>query len=402
MRGPEISSSDLQKALEGELKALRITGVAAMKVGGLPELRWIAEAQIAAGDDAERIEKLLQLGISRFEPDRPAPAARNRDAAIRWFGLHEDTRELDQQARHDAAAKATGRGMTTATFQNYWAPKYIQGLAYVIAHIGAMEPPDQEESSPPSGQVELPPSEQDTEKAKWRQSLSPMQLGLVSMLLLLALAGALMLLGDSQHSDAIPPQGTVVDAQTGEVAQRVTRQPNRQGTYISGGSLFRACNLATEDPCQYSPNVQPQVWDGDVIRFGIRLHNPNEVPLPYTTLVMNRAAMGSSAPPYTYIQANLTIDWPEDRKMPTAPIREELKLPSPVQGYASLAYIPGSTVLEDEDSKFLAHLPDGIMEEGIALANLGSPASCFSCDMEYVRFVFFKARVGVNPYGKQP
>jgi hypothetical protein len=58
-----------------------------------------------------------------------------------------------------------------------------------------------------------------------------------------------------------------------------------------------------------------------------------------------------------------------------------------------LTYLPGSTVLFGARGEVLARLPDGIMEGGIALVNVGAPASCSYCETEYTRYVNFKVRV---------
>ncbi|MFZ1990967.1 MAG: hypothetical protein WAW96_14490, partial [Alphaproteobacteria bacterium] len=64
--------------------------------------------------------------------------------------------------------------------------------------------------------------------------------------------------------------------------------------------------------------------------------------------------------------------------------------------FADLTYIPGSTVLFDQMGRVLAHLPDGIMEAGIALTDVGAPPSCSYCGNEYDRYVNFKVTVTNN------
>jgi hypothetical protein len=59
-----------------------------------------------------------------------------------------------------------------------------------------------------------------------------------------------------------------------------------------------------------------------------------------------------------------------------------------------LVYIPGSTTLTSPDnSKLLYHLPNGIMNGGIGLEDVGSPSYCFQCADEYARIVSFRAKV---------
>lgn len=398
----ETENFDWGKLVD-QLYLLRREGPGGVLIGKVPYLTKIAERLVPdEGDQRRRLKISIELAIGDLEPE-------SQEIALLWFGLHEDTRGLDKDEREIVAAER--RFVSHGSFRAHHMRPLIDALGErLVARYDSLASASRSENDQPAKTRPKPTSTWPQSSLRERYVLSrrpPRHLFKWVRLLpgaLVAVAIALVpavLWEDLTRSDRldpskkVPPPGTVIDAATGEAAQRVNRQVNKQGAYISGGALFRACNLTTEDPCKYSPDEQPQVRDGDIVKFGIMLHNPNESPLPYTTVVMSRAAMGSSAPPYTFIQANLTIDWPENREASAGPIREELKLPSPVEGYASLAYIPGSTVLEDENSHFLSHLPDGIMEDGVALANVGSPASCFSCHKEYIRFIFFKARVGV-------
>jgi hypothetical protein len=130
---------------------------------------------------------------------------------------------------------------------------------------------------------------------------------------------------------------------------------------------------------------------GDILKFKLRLHNPGHAPLPYAELYVSEWSSSEAD-----IRVNLDIEM-EGRGGTMTPAGPPAS-PADInligaQALTGLAYIPGSTLLEDARSRFLGRLPNGIMEAGIALANIGAPASCFACDTDYVRFVSFKAQV---------
>jgi hypothetical protein len=156
--------------------------------------------------------------------------------------------------------------------------------------------------------------------------------------------------------------------------------------------MFRVCNLTRESPCDYEPGTMVWASTGDMLKFKLRLHNPGHAPLPYVELYTSE--WGSSE---ADIRVQLDIEMPlwgggmGPAGVPPSPA--DIDLPGPRPHSDGLAYIPGSTRLWDEESRYLGRLPDGIMEAGVALANIGSPASCYACDIDYVRFVSFKAKV---------
>lgn len=190
---------------------------------------------------------------------------------------------------------------------------------------------------------------------------------------------------------AVPPPGTVIDAQTGEVASHVQHSTS-QNAQIDGGSIFRACDLTREHPCNYEREQPPiNVDDGDLIRFGILLHNGGDPAVPYARLTVERWGGGSTPEERNPMLAVLDIQY---HSSISNGIHAEVHMEAQGrQGFTDFNYIPGSTVLMTRDHQPLAQLPDGIMDNGVGLANIGSPASCYYCDLDYTRFVFFEAVV---------
>jgi hypothetical protein len=406
------------KRLRRQLIKVRQEGLDGFNPDQVLDLRAIARRLIAEGSDQERIKALLELAIAHFsEVETKFGTEATSEAARLWFGLDPATRDKDHLKRHEAAAGHLGQKVRR--FENEYASEILKRLVTLLVRLDNEQPSPDEE---PTGKIDSAapaPSHGGAEEeaqAKPRHSRRRAAgLIAVTVLAVVLISWALVVLfmrgiaffshEPSTHlsKTSTPPPGTVIDAATGGVAHHIDRHTNRQDAYLSGGESFRACDLTTETKCAYNAQKPPAVSDGDVVEIGIMLYNPGESPVPYATLFVIRSSMVSSTlPRQSSIQLNLTINWPEATGLKLSPIREELNLPaaSPRDGYISLAYIPGSTVLTNRKHHFIARLPDGIMEGGLALASLGSPASCFDCGTEYIRFVFFKARVGAVRHKK--
>lgn len=91
--------------------------------------------------------------------------------------------------------------------------------------------------------------------------------------------------GNDQAS-AIPPPGTVINAQTGQPAVNVQRS-TPQIAQLGFGNIFRACDRTVEHPCRYDADQGPiEAKPGDLLEFGIRLHNGNDASVPYANLTV--------------------------------------------------------------------------------------------------------------------
>jgi hypothetical protein len=205
------------------------------------------------------------------------------------------------------------------------------------------------------------------------------------------------------HSQAVPPPGTIIDAQTGEPALHV-QHSTPQLAQIGAGSIFRACDRTTEHPCRYKPDQGPlKASPGDLIELGVRLHNGNDASVPYARFTVEIWGGNGTIAEY---DADGAVT--EKRRAPMSAvlkieyrtgtshegIEEEVEIDVPKSsGYTSLNYVPGSTILTDRHNRPISRLPDGIMDSGLALADIGSPSSCYFCDIRYTRLIFFLARV---------
>jgi hypothetical protein len=199
----------------------------------------------------------------------------------------------------------------------------------------------------------------------------------------------------SPHEVAFPPPGSVVNSISGEIEDHVAiRGPaSGGGAQIAGGPNFRACNLSARASCSYPPGSRPiAAHAGDSINFKLRVYNPMAEPLPYAKFY---AIWGQDSHHPRLLRVEMAIEWPYGHNAGVGrPGIEEVLLALPsVTSSANLVYIPGSTALLNRTGGVVGKLPDGIMGRGIALADIGSPQSCFECDLTYTRFITFKARV---------
>lgn len=418
----------LQGRLKTQLSRLRTRGMDEPKVSDLDDLAKLAAFLIPDGSPNQQVEALLEFAISAEYGE----GSKKYEVVRLSFGLDDSTRHASVKERHEAAWKRYGEN-SLSNFTTHVTPDFQNDLArqlvsFFVEYKKAEEeakplsPPepakeDTQEEARPEERAKVPrppaPTESDAEAsaappgsghlAKYRKLLassSRSQWATAAVAMVFLVVATIYFLGvldSSSSTPSIPPPGTVIDAQTGEIATHVMKQPPRQFAQLERGSIFRACNLATETPCTYPGHQRIPVHVGDVLSFGIRLIDPNATALPYASfLVAHQFGL----------LAQLEMTWPGDAPPPTSGealrLRKaesvELALPKDFSGYEGLAYIPASTVLEDQNNRVMAQLPDGIMENGIALANIGSPASCFDCSLRYKRYIFFKARVGGTHY----
>jgi hypothetical protein len=208
----------------------------------------------------------------------------------------------------------------------------------------------------------------------------------------LLLAAALAVLG-GRSKPAVPPPGTVIDATTGEEVARVIARTTPQFVQVGGGAIFRACDLTRSSQCGYNqPGTPVRVRIGDVVEFSIRLFNPDNHQVPYLAIYVN--SWSSSAGPGAWVAPTLRWRTNFESHGPTSVSGEpvEVIFPRDVR-LPDLTYMTASTTLFGAKGEVVARLPDGIMEGGIALVNVGAPASCSYCESEYTRYVNYKVRV---------
>jgi hypothetical protein len=197
----------------------------------------------------------------------------------------------------------------------------------------------------------------------------------------------------------VPLVNSAVNAISGAVEAHPTIKAPTHAAYIDAGTIFRACNLVTESQCTFpAPPAKLPVHDGDILLLKAMLHNSGWRPLPYAKFFVTAATYGEQfGLKPSEMSVGLLVAWPLSNSLDDAerPAIDGivLKLPTPAAG-SNLDYVPGSTVLLGLNDRLIARLPDGIMSPaGIALTEIGAPASCFQCNSEYVRFISFKVRV---------
>lgn len=209
-------------------------------------------------------------------------------------------------------------------------------------------------------------------------------------------------ISNGDQASAIPPSGTVINTQTGQPAVNVQRS-TPQIAQLEFGHIFRACDRTTEHPCRYDADQGAiKAKPGDLLEFGIRLHNGNDASVPYAHLtveswggdgtIIEHSSSGAVTDRRAPVAAKLDIEYKTGISHDGIEETVEIDVPES-SGYTALNYVLGSTVLVDRQHHLVARLPDGIMDGGLALADIGSPSSCYFCDLRYTRLVFFRARV---------
>lgn len=201
--------------------------------------------------------------------------------------------------------------------------------------------------------------------------------------------------GGRSDARAIPPQGSVVDAQTGKVspASSLPAHPAATGGQLGGGHIIHACVVGPTG-CAYPLKGQPVIAaPRDVVHVDLVLHNPEAAPLSEAKLsvaVTRQVASGVVTASY---------EWPNGNRN-SAGIETIFSYPLTV-AFADhkahvLRYVDGSSLLYSSygEGHLLAHLPNGVVSVGgITLTDIGAPRSCWDCDLTYIRYVVFSMKV---------
>jgi hypothetical protein len=183
-----------------------------------------------------------------------------------------------------------------------------------------------------------------------------------------------------------------VDAITGRVVHHLDLNAAVTAPQqISGGHILRACNLSAGSPCTFPSSQETlEARPGDIIDFEMRLHDPAARYVPFARVFVD---WGPADTDRSRVVVGASVEWSEPPGLNHAQATP-VTIILPKDGPASeLIYIPGSTQLFGRAGPRLALLPDGISDGGITIARVGPPEHCFDCDLEYLRFIEFRARL---------
>ncbi len=373
----EAEASD--DPLYDELVRLRVLGLRPdiSTELALPELTHIADTACPeASADAERLKCTMKKAAKRFGNSRYGLALEALWGVDETYGWSMDKRRVKGMTLLNVHSKnAYDRSHRKRTARDF------------AAQLRALY-----EEAPQEGLAV-----EQRRSGFWRKLLTRRPFMSLVAVLLLAAGGVYIvgLFGFSGHSSpkVVPPIGTVIDATTGQLVKHVSSHTTPQFVQVGGGNILQACDPTTHPGCGVTgeEGAPLRVHIGDIVEFSTSLFNPNDIPVPY--LRMYASTYGSSAGPGDWL--TMSIRWPTQAGRMRGPgriDRVEVIYPHSVM-FPSLTYIPGSTVLFKPHDQLLAHLPDGIMEGGIALTNVGPPTSCSYCEQEYQRHVNFEVRV---------
>jgi hypothetical protein len=379
-----------EEALHRQLYELRREGFEGVELRKVPQLVAVAERLAPAESDQRRqLEISIELAIRDL--------SEHQEVALPWFGLTDATRGKSKDEREKAAADACY--VSVPAFKTHRQKGLVEGIRRAL--LRRYEPPpvpdlgeasDEEPGVPDLVLIEGPE----------RPGRGIAGIGGGGGILLLVLIGLAILIfgwpnwGEGPNpTKEVPPVGTVVSAQDGSIAALAKQPEDHQLISIESENAFRVCDLTkveSEDKCVFRSVTGPiRVQSGDVLWLGRSLREEGEVPLPSVALAVRRHWESNHS-----AAAEIVVEWPK-AGVHQGKERDANKIVFEMPGeygYVNLVYVPGSTELRGPSwQDFIAHLPDGIMEEGIALANLGPPVSCFQCFDKYKRYVFFKAKL---------
>lgn len=375
-------------SLYAELVDLRRPGLRHVppKDLAIPGLRRIADVVSPNSSDEDRLKDAMQLAANRLGEGNYSEAI----ADLWGIGTTVNTKS---SIRRKAAIDRLDT--TEEAFNRRIQKEMTEALAAELMKL-LNEAAEADSSISNADKVGTAQSTQALVRGRLRLLLI---LGAVLFVSLVAV-GIIALHGEEPSS---PPLGAAVNAETGAIGSsvRVRAAQGKENAQISGGNIFRACNLATEKPCRYPDEPTPIHADaGDLVNFKLQVDNPSYEQLPYAKFTLHWAFYDppSPVPPHRFIRfsrlrTEMAIRWPyaNEAGIGSPPVNPVIFLVPLGGATTGLSYIPGSTKLLDSESHFLARLPDGIADNGIALTNIGLPPACHTCDgLSYIRFIEFK------------
>jgi hypothetical protein len=431
--------------VEKNLRKLHRRGLRDPQLDDLNELVAIAHNLSSKPTEREKVIDALAQAIDACWGGAREEGPSLRDVMRLWFGLPAvddstapDTRAMNSVERHIAAWKywkGDEREEAEATFRTSKGTKRYETLAKKLVELEAdaarsataldalarqsaqaiPEPQQlaqpattQQDSAPAITTVEPPGSRLGGFASTVAQLQTKRKIGL---LLTAALAGIVAwALWSSSSSISIPPLGAIVNAQTGTWSMRAPKTPAEFPAGIGGGDTkFRGCDVSTEHPCRYSSSVPPlKAHVDDTLEFTVILNNSYNTAIPYIKLeaYVNKIGEGGTssrellhAGISTELAVGMSISWPSEGELGAGPTItrhaeiNEVYIKFPRAGDYGLRYIPKTSTIHLSKPHFFHYLPDGIMEPGIVLQNVGQPTTCFPCAISYIRLVSFRTRV---------
>jgi hypothetical protein len=397
--------------LYDELVSLRVRGLRSdITELPLPELTRIADAVCPEVDEfVERLRCAMKKAASRFK-------GKYGMALEALWGVN-TTYGWTYTDRRKKAMPLLGGKQTKGAWEKGHRERTAQDFAVQLRELyeeikAAEAPPELPEDDPaqgretatqtaaPSEPLEVGPTARRPRIALRRLVSAKTFFASLVATLLLAICYLVASLTIWAGEATIPPPGTIVNATTGQVVERVVNRTTPR--FVQVTTELSACDLTTTSTCGYvNEGERLTVHIGDIVEFSLSLFDPSNQPVPYlhmytedTTGETVRRVNGPIIS-RTYDGLRMNVHWPtressRGESASTEPV--EIIYPKAAKG-TDLTYILGSTVLFDQKGRVLAHLPDSIMEAGIALTDVGAPPSCSYCESEYERYVNFKVQV---------
>lgn len=421
-------------SVEKNLQALRRRGLRDPQLHDLTDLVGIARQLSDKLTDPEIVEDALAQGIDACWGSTREDIPTTRDAMRLWFGLAavddpnapnlrtQSSRERNKAAWEYLESGRLSKGQdpkeTYETFRTSKAGQRYKTLAKKLIYLGQHVPAESQPAvMPATAVVDAAPAHQPAQQpnppateAGWRQAIpyglrASLRRTLLLVATLVVAAGFITwALWPAKNSYAnpntVPPEGAVVNAENGAVLMHATIKPTRTPVELAQGQLMLACIVSSSIPCHYASTLKVHV--GDIIKFSVMLVETQDQLIPYLKLTTESVGLPrqiSIEEPINELSFRLSVHWPyalEEGSHIQDFLETSTQLQFPNSKAYRLSYIPSSTQLLAESGHLVHDLPNGIMENGIALQDVGSPPGCLDCELQYLRYVNFKAKVEVT------
>src|ERR1700677_1311190 len=446
--------------IEKNLRKLHRHGLISPPLHELPALVEVARSISAAATDYDKVIDALARAIDASWGGATRELRSLRDTMRLCFGLPAvddpeapETRDLSSAKRHTSAWEHWVRPEhqadvapkeALATFRTSKAQKRYVALAQRFVQLESeaaqsrliRTPPVSGLSEPaPTHNLSLPAPDTSADPRgvhRSRQSrLDRLKAHRItrplSTLLALVVVAGIVVAAWAPWSSArkpIPPTGAIVNAQTGAWSMTAPKTPVEFPTGIAEGGSVEVCDLSSDPKCrrvQRTGFYMPlKVRLGNTLAFAFQLNNGYTDAIPYLSLDASAEHTRLSRPSRLRVPKNVSealrrtgewsdltmdvsVEWPSSGRLGSGPFTTRqahiegafMHVTSP--GSYALHYLPGTSTLQYKHPHFFHYLPNGIMGPGIALQDLGEPADCYPCDIKYIRWVYFKARVVKEP-----